>query len=413
MSNMNKILSLVSIGMLMTSLSGGIEIIDDQRIGVDGKTFSVPPLKTLSVQNETHGYFPVFDANKQWFASGTSPKQSIFNSIKSIRVFDASGSELAEGKDFVFSSEKNRIGLLNSGAKAQLPVSLCYTYVPQRIDSIIRNARGELSYRTGVAAGITPRMAELQPGETRLVNIHLSAGQQKVSGDNVYPITETAFPENNPPCAEQLLPKTTAKLRAGVPVKILAWGDSVTEGYGDLDESDRWQEQFVRRLKERFPKADIELITNGWGGHNTTNFFAAPESDSKHHYPDSIIGVKPDLVISEFVNDSWHDQNEFNRIYPKLLNDFRAAGIEWIVITPHHIMDMKNIDGNDSRLYVKLLRQFAKDNNIALADVSDRYSRLYRQGIPYLTLMVNHFNHPDARGMKIYSDALIAVFPPQ
>ena len=48
---------------------------------------------------------------------------------------------------------------------------------------------------------------------------------------------------------------------------------------------------------------------------------------------------------------------------------------------------------------------------IALADASRRYGRLWRQGIPYSSLMLNSINHPDARGMKLFADALMELFP--
>ena len=66
---------------------------------------------------------------------------------------------------------------------------------------------------------------------------------------------------------------------------------------------------------------------------------------------------------------------------------------------------------NDPRPYVTGLRQFAAKRNVALADASLRYGRLWRQGIPYVTIMVNAINHPDARGMKIFADSLMALFP--
>ena len=48
---------------------------------------------------------------------------------------------------------------------------------------------------------------------------------------------------------------------------------------------------------------------------------------------------------------------------------------------------------------------------MALADASRRYGRLWRQGIPYSTLLLNSINHPDARGMKLFADALMELFP--
>jgi hypothetical protein len=59
-----------------------------------------------------------------------------------------------------------------------------------------------------------------------------------------------------------------------------------------------------------------------------------------------------------------------------------------------------------------MVRRFAAENNIALADASLRYGRLWRQGLHWTTLMVNSMNHPDSRGMAIFVDSIFALFPP-
>jgi hypothetical protein len=41
-------------------------------------------------------------------------------------------------------------------------------------------------------------------------------------------------------------------------------------GYLPEPEKNRWQEQFVRRLRERFPKAEIELVTRRGAGATPT-----------------------------------------------------------------------------------------------------------------------------------------------
>ena len=405
-----RILNLFCTLLVPFSLSAGTELVEDMKIRVDGKLFSVKPPEVIAVKQEKHDYFPVFNPKKVWYLSGTSPRENTFGTLVGMTVRQTpDGASAEEGKDYLLSRKDNRIGR-SPGSKLKPPVYLSYEFHGQRLDSVIKNASGELEYRSGFPAGLMPHMPELRPGEQRIVNIYLPPGCKKLTSKNLYPIDEKNV-SSNKEVADELLPRTLKKLRNGETLKILAWGDSVTEGYRKLNSRDRWQEQFVRRLEERFPKAKIELITNAWGGHNTSQFMSAPKSDSRHYYPDSLLRGNPDLIISEFVNDSWHDAKTFDRIYPRLLKDFRAANAEWIVIAPHHIKGISNVDGNDSRPYVRMLRKFAKTNRIALADVSDRYSRLHNAGIPFLTLMVNDYNHPDARGMKIYADTLMDLFP--
>ena len=208
-----------------------------------------------------------------------------------------------------------------------------------------------------------------------------------------------------------------AKLKSGERLRILAWGDSVTVGTYLPDwQHNRWQEQFVARLKSRFPRAKIELLTEAWGGRNTASYLAEPPG-SEHNYQEKVLATRPDLIVSEFVNDAGLTPEQVNERYGKLLADFQSIGAEWIILTPHYVrpdwMGLKrerDVD-NDPRPYVAGLREFAARNQVALADASRRYGRLWRQGIPYSTLMLNSINHPNARGMAIFADALMVIFP--
>ena len=125
--------------------------------------------------------------------------------------------------------------------------------------------------------------------------------------------------------------------------------------------------------------------------------------------------MKPDLIVSEFVNDAWLSVKEVEARYGKLLADFTAIGAEWIILTPHYVrpdwMELtreRDIDA-DPRPYVAGLRRFAARHNVALADASLRWGRLWRQGLPYTTLLLNAINHPDHRGMQLFADSLLAL----
>jgi lysophospholipase L1-like esterase len=253
-----------------------------------------------------------------------------------------------------------------------------------------------------------------------VANVWLPGRITKLGPEHLYPVLETAYPEPpqaSPTLAERLCPKTMAKLRAGQPLRILAWGDSVTVGTYVPDwQHNRWQEQFVTRLRERFPQAKVELLTEAWGGRNTSSYLAEPPG-SEHNYQEKVLALKPDLIVSEFVNDAGLNPQQTEERYSKLLADFQGIGAEWIILTPHYVridwMGLKSereID-NDPRPYVTGLRQFCEKHQVALADASKRYGRLWRQGLPYSTLMLNSINHPDARGMKLFADSLMALFP--
>jgi lysophospholipase L1-like esterase len=209
---------------------------------------------------------------------------------------------------------------------------------------------------------------------------------------------------------------TLTKLRAGEPVTIVAWGDSVTDGGGvETTPELRYQNQFARRLGERFPKAKVSSLTAGWGGRGSRDYLEAPRGGDKDFVRD-VLEPKPDLVTIEFVNDAYLDEEQTQVHYSKILHLLRGNGSGVILITPHLVrpdwMQTATMKfDEDPRPYVRGLRRFSKENEVAIADASLLWCGLWRQGIPYITLEKNSINHPDARGHELFADALMSVFP--
>ncbi len=318
-----------------------------------------------------------------------------------------------KGKDYEADLEWGSVGRMPEGRiKAGQPVFISYKYAKMRIDSIFLSANGKITLKRGEPHTSVPAIPPLASGEKCLANIFISGPIKALSSDNLFPILEPSYPEQprqSPSIAEKILPKTIKKLQSGEPLKILAWGDSVTT-------YQRWQKMFVERLKTKFPKANITLVTEAWGGRNTGTYLAEPPG-SIHNYKEKVLDQKPDLIVSEFVNDAGLNEKQVEERYGRLLNDFQTIGAEWIILTPHYVRpdwmglkSQKNID-DDPRPYVKGLRLFSQKYNIALADASLRYGRLWRQGIPYLTLMENNINHPNVFGHSLFADSLITLFP--
>lgn len=325
------------------------------------------------------------------------------------------------GRDYQADLAWATVGRLAQGRIAERqPVFVSYRYTPLRIDAVVLTGDGQIALRQGTPHVAVPQCPAIAAGETHLGNIWLPGRTAKLTPDNLLPILERAYPEPpkpTPSVAERLLPKTLRKLQHGEPLRILAWGDSVTVGTFVPDpDRNRWQAQFVTRLRERFPQAKIELVTEAWGGRNTGSYLAELPG-SAHNYQEKVLGAKPDLVVSEFVNDASLKAPQVEERYGKLLADFQKIGAEWIILTPHYTRpDWMGFQGEhdldaDPRPYVAALREFAPRHKVALADASLRWGRLWRQGLPYRTLLLNAINHPDARGMKLFADSLLPLFP--
>jgi lysophospholipase L1-like esterase len=317
------------------------------------------------------------------------------------------------GKDFAVNSSGS-LGRLPNGRIADgEAVLVSYRYYERRIDGVFHKSGGEVVLRPGKPRKGAPLPPDAEKDEEHLANIYVPERLAQLGNGNLFPVLEETYPEpmQTPPSpAERALPRTLRRLTEGGPIKILVWGDSVTGGYLGRD---MWHQQFLKRLAERFPRAKVELVVRS--GPNSLIFYTAALGES-YNYAEKILAEKPDLVISEFLNDCPLDVNETEGRYRKVLEDLRAMGTEWIILTPHYsthtgIRIERDCD-EDPRAYVKMVRRFAAENNIALADASLRYGRLWRQGLHWTTLMVNSMNHPDSRGMAIFVDSIFALFPP-
>ncbi len=392
----------------------------------------VTPPALLTVKAEKFATLPLFNPKAGGWVKGaalaavkaqecTTPQLLEPESLELHTGPEQDAPQLTRGTDYEADLAWATIGRLTNGVlKEGQPVLATYRHGLLRLDSIVLTHDGRIVLRPGEARSAAPVPPALAEGERRLANVYLPGRISKLEPEHLFQVLETTFPESliaKPSPAEKFASRTMAKLRAGQPLRILAWGDSVTVGTFVPDwEHQRWQDQFVTRLRARFPKAQIELITEAWGGRNTSSYLAELPG-SEHNYAEKVLAQKPDLIVSEFVNDAWMNEAQVADYYGKLLADFKTIGAEWVILTPHYVRpewmgltQEREID-DDPRPYVKGLRLFTAKNQLALADASLRYGRLWRQGIPYSTLMLNSINHPDARGMSLFADTLMALFP--
>jgi lysophospholipase L1-like esterase len=396
--------------------------------GARPQSARIAPPALLTVTAEKYASIPVFNPKAGGWVRGAQLVGVKAQETTSPHLLDAASFVLragpeadspafVAGADYELDPAWGTFGrLAGSRIRPDQEVYASYRHAQMRLDAVVLTAANAIAVRQGRPRAAAPSLPELQPGDRHLGNVFVPGRIDKLEPEHLFPILETAYPEQ-PIAPTPTIERLTRRLNAGQRLKILAWGDSVTDGaYLQNREAERWQEQFAARLRQRFPKARIELVTEAWGGRNTGSYLAEPPG-SRHNYQEMVLAVKPDLIISEFVNDAGLKPAQVEERYGRLLRDFKEMGAEWIILTPHYVRpdwmqltSQREIDA-DPRPYVQGLRQFAATHDVALADASLRYGRLWRQGIPYNVLMLNAINHPDARGLRLFADALMALFP--
>ena len=389
----------------------------------------VPQACKIQVRDECHPTLPLFDEKAGAWRRGAHFLQLAAEECTatglmapgSVRVKPAPGptEPFADGRDYRLDETWANFGRLEGGAiAASQPVYVDYDYVPCRLDSVVLDVRGNAKLVLGRPAtvGIVP--PTLASGETAVANVWTAGPLEHLTDENIFPIDpEPQVRQRGPAVAEALFPRALAKLRAGDKITLVAWGDSVTAG-GGVSKPEHWyQNRFVALLRGRFPKADITLRTAAWPGGCSRGYMDQPPG-STYDFVRDVLDPKPDLVTIEFVNDGYLNEEQVQTQYAEIMERLSVTGTEVILIAPHLVRpDWLGVNtlkfDDDPRPYVKGLKRFAAARGLALADASRRWCRLWRQGIPYITLESNWINHPDARGHEIFAQALIDLFPAQ
>ncbi len=393
-------------------------------------TVEVASPEVIHVRDECHPALPLFNKDAGGWMRGAKLENLRAEECNStglllpetVRLKSAPGeaTPFAPDKDYILDGFWANFGRTpESSIGARQTTFVDYDYSPCRLDSVLINKAGEVKLVKGVPHVALPLPPAPGADEAAIANIWAPGRTEKLTDENLYPIEfskKAAEPQSGPTQAEQFLPKTLAKLRAGEQVTIVSFGDSVTDGGGVTNQPDMWyQNQFAALLRERFPKASIRVLTAGWGGASSKMYLEAPRGGT-YDFVRDVLEPKPDLVTIEFVNDAYLDEAGTATHYAGILEKIRGVGAEVVLITPHLVRpdwltsDTLKVD-QDPRAYVRGLKEFAAKNRVALADASREWCRLWRQGIPYITILANNINHPDARGHAIFAKALIGLFP--
>ena len=322
---------------------------------------------------------------------------------------------LTRGKDYLLDPVWGTLGIGPAPTVTTTEtVTASYRYALLRLDSIVKMKAGAQIVRTGVSDITTPHPPDLLPGETRVANILVPYNSDGSNGQ-VVPVVEEAsqvVTDSTP----GRIPRTLAKLEAGEPVTIVTWGDSLTAGGDASSPWFRYPSVLERMLRAKFPKATIHVVVAGAGG-STSRQWLYP---SKFPYGgplswDMVVASHPDLITVEFSNDNFISNPEtLPAIYDDILNRIKAAGAEVILMTPSYmdfnLMHFTSYTDPDKRIIVALYHQLTDQRHLALADDAERWGDLYKEGLPYTTLLVNSYNHPDDRGHQMFADELFKCF---
>ncbi len=300
------------------------------------------------------------------------------------------GVQLSADDDFIVDEFWSSVG----GARTPGLTAFDYGYSLLRIDSVVRDAAGELDIVRGTSHLTTPRPPQLPFGLARIANVLVPYDSDGHQTRTLLTIGETGAVRPNP----VHLPRFSSALSDGN-ARVAFWGDSVTAGGNSGSVAASFPSLVAQRLAERYRHACIGAQTIAHPGSTSRDWLVG--ANEKCDFG-RLVDSNPDLVVVEFVNDADLPPGEWEGWYDEIVERVSALGADLMLTTPHWTLQewMPGLEheNEDRRPYSFFLRGYAAQRNIALADVSEGWHALRSQGIPYRTLLSNGINHPDERG---------------
>ncbi|PTY02240.1 hypothetical protein DB346_08980 [Verrucomicrobia bacterium LW23] len=351
---------------------------------------------------------------------------------ETLTVTSESGTPYVRGIDFEFKDDTgvitNKDGRMKGKVDAKAKGAL------QRLDLVQADATGKLSVKKGKSVVVCPELPAPDPGNTAVAGIYVApwraaknpffaenpagiagATEYAVTQHEILPITAaTPVPVADP---DRLSP-VLAKLRNGGTVKIALMGDSImlgaesTRWWDDKydEKSLTWKGRLIHALRQRFPKATIEVVEAYRGG--VTVAYGLEKLPT-------VLAAKPDLVIMSFgVNDAdpqvgKRTPEEFGAAVAEIMTKAREINAALLYVTPFPLIPWVN-NQQGPRMeasFIPVMKQVSAANGAALVDVNAEYKQMNAHGIPWWSQNHNWHNHPGDFGHKIYAEAVLRAFP--
>jgi lysophospholipase L1-like esterase len=208
--------------------------------------------------------------------------------------------------------------------------------------------------------------------------------------------------------AAALLKKTAEKLRNGIPLKIIAFGDSITAGGEASSPELQYPSLYVQYLLGKFPRAKITLENGATGGDNTVMGLA--------RLNEKVLDRHPDLVLVAFgMNDhnlpgvGGVEPHQFQLNLEQIVRQIQdKTGADVILLSTFPPNPDWHFSSHRMQLYADATKQAAQNSRVAYAEVYSIWQKVLTRKDPP-SLLGNNINHPNDFGHWLYLKALQAL----
>jgi len=200
---------------------------------------------------------------------------------------------------------------------------------------------------------------------------------------------------------KRFVEKTRRDLESGCNATIVAFGDSITAGYGVRRGFPSFWKQM---LAEKYPEAVVEMINSGISGDTSLDGLARLDW--------AVLSYEPDLVTINFgINDCvlGLDLEEFEMNFVEMVRRIRAAPNSEILLLSSQPLETPPYD----RLvqdYYQAIERVAKQMDVGFVDVYGAWMRRVEKGTPLGSLILPGLDHPNEAGYRIIAEELMQLF---
>ena len=156
------------------------------------------------------------------------------------------------------------------------------------------------------------------------------------------------------------LPHVASKLAAGLPVVIVAFGSSSTQGWGSSSPDFAYPNRLFAQLKRQYPSADITVLNRGKGGDD------APEMMKRLQA--AVLDANPDLVIWQLGTNAvlrGFDPAVTEQQVEEGIARIQAAGSDVVLVDPQYSPRVTERPENAGRM-VNLLHRVARLRHVGI-----------------------------------------------
>jgi lysophospholipase L1-like esterase len=156
------------------------------------------------------------------------------------------------------------------------------------------------------------------------------------------------------------LPHVAAKLAAGEPVVIVAFGSSSTEGYGATAPEFTYPNRLAAQLHRAYPGASITVLNRGKGGEDAPEMIARLQNE--------VINSKPDLVIWQVGTNAVLrnlDPGDTATIVEDGIGKIQAAGADLVLVDPQYSPAVNAKPESTSKM-IRLLNKVAELRHVGI-----------------------------------------------